>query len=197
MGQHRCRVIQAFFAGAGAGALPRPHGVVLVDHGSKRAQANARILDLKRNYLGALAGLEDGGGGGGKGGLWGALQRLAGKGPIVEVAHMELADPSIEEAFGRCVRRGARSVVVAPFFLAPGRHVTQDLPELAREASERHGGAPWAVAEAIGPDPMVAQIMAERVEAALEGGGGASSLGPAVRRRRTPPFGGGGASGAG
>ena len=112
-----------------------------------------------------------------EGGLWGALRRLAGKGPIVEVAHMELADPSIEEAFGRCVRRGARSVVVAPFFLAPGRHVTQDLPELTREASERHGGAPWAVAEAIGPDPMVAQIMAQRVEEALEGGGGASSHG--------------------
>jgi sirohydrochlorin ferrochelatase len=151
--------------------------VVLVDHGSKKPKANASILDLRRNYLGALAGAEGGGGGEGEGGLWGALRRLAGKGPIVEVAHMELADPSIEEAFGRCVRRGARSVVVAPFFLAPGRHVTQDLPELTREASERHGGAPWAVAEAIGPDPMVAQIMALRVEEALEGGGGASSHG--------------------
>ena len=105
----------------------------------------------------------------------GAFERFLGKGPIVEVAHMELGEPSIEEAFGRCVRRGARSVVVAPFFLAPGRHVTQDLPELTRAASERHGGAPWAVADAIGPDLVVARLMTRRVEEALEGSGGASS----------------------
>lgn len=42
--------------------------------------------------------------------------------PIVELAHMEIAEPSIEVAFGRCVEQGATLVAVSPFFLSPGRH---------------------------------------------------------------------------
>lgn len=42
--------------------------------------------------------------------------------PIVEMAHMEIAEPSIEVAFGRCVKQGATLVAVSPFFLSPGRH---------------------------------------------------------------------------
>ena len=35
---------------------------------------------------------------------------------------MELAEPSIEQAFDKCVAQGATFVVVHPYFLAPGRH---------------------------------------------------------------------------
>jgi hypothetical protein len=42
--------------------------------------------------------------------------------PIVELAHMEIAEPSIEVAFARCVEQGATLVAVSPFFLSPGRH---------------------------------------------------------------------------
>ena len=41
---------------------------------------------------------------------------------IVEPAHMELAEPSIGTAFDRCIERGARLVVIHPYFLLPGRH---------------------------------------------------------------------------
>ncbi|KAJ4840323.1 hypothetical protein Tsubulata_050048 [Turnera subulata] len=46
--------------------------------------------------------------------------------PIVEPAHTELAEPSIRDAFGACVRQGAIRVIVSPFFLFPGRHWHQD-----------------------------------------------------------------------
>ena len=42
--------------------------------------------------------------------------------PIVELAHKEISEPSIEIAFGRCVEQGATLVAVSPFFLSPGRH---------------------------------------------------------------------------
>eukprot|EP00898_Chlorokybus_atmophyticus_P000080 jgi/Chlat1/1072/Chrsp110S08637 len=41
---------------------------------------------------------------------------------LVETAHMELAEPSIATAFDICVARGARTVVISPYFLSPGRH---------------------------------------------------------------------------
>ena len=49
---------------------------------------------------------------------------------IVHFAHMELAAPTLEQAFDACVSDGAREIVVHPYFLAPGRHSTDDIPRL-------------------------------------------------------------------
>ena len=37
----------------------------------------------------------------------------------------ELAEPSIKEAFGKCVQQGASRIIVSPYFLSPGRHWNQ------------------------------------------------------------------------
>lgn len=57
-------------------------GVVLVDHGSRREESNALLLEVVRDFA-ASSGYS-----------------------IVEPAHMELAEPSIATAFARCVERG-------------------------------------------------------------------------------------------
>ena len=91
--------------------LGDPHlGVILVDHGSRRDESNAMLLDVVRNFADATGF------------------------SIVEPAHMELAEPSIATAFTRCIERGASSVVVFPYFLLPGRHWNDDIPRLAAEA---------------------------------------------------------------
>jgi sirohydrochlorin ferrochelatase len=64
-------------------------------------------------------------------------RRLPGR--VVEVAHMELAPPSIDDAIATCAARGATRVVVHPFFLAPGTHARRDVPRIARAAARRHG----------------------------------------------------------
>lgn len=38
------------------------------------------------------------------------------------VSVQELADPSIANAFDRCVEQGATRVIISPYFLFPGRH---------------------------------------------------------------------------
>ena len=85
-------------------------GVVVVDHGSRRAASNEQLERFAELYA-ATTGRA-----------------------VVEAAHMELAPPTIAEAFGRCVERGATLVVVAPFFLSPGRHWQEDIPALVDEA---------------------------------------------------------------
>lgn len=52
-----------------------------------------------------------------------SLCRRATGRPLVEVAHMELAEPTIEQAVARCAAAGASRVIVAPYFLSRGRHV--------------------------------------------------------------------------
>jgi sirohydrochlorin ferrochelatase len=48
----------------------------------------------------------------------------------IEAAFLELAEPSIEDGLARLAERGAHHVVVMPYFLAAGSHVSQDIPEI-------------------------------------------------------------------
>jgi sirohydrochlorin ferrochelatase len=116
-----------------------PIGLIVVDHGSRRAESNAM------------------------------LERMAGMVaevvpyPIVEPAHMELAEPSIATAFDACVARGARTVVVSPYFLLPGKHWSQDIPALVEEAAASHPGVAYLVAAPFGLHPLMAQAVDARV----------------------------------
>ena len=57
---------------------------------------------------------------------------------------------------------GARTVVVSPYFLSPGRHWQEDLPALAAAAAARHPGVRYLVAAPLGLHPLVSQARARR-----------------------------------
>ena len=118
-------------------------GVVIVDHGSRRASSNEMLEEF--------------------------VARFAAESPgsIVEPAHMELAEPSIATAFDRCVARGAKRVVVMPYFLLPGRHWNQDIPELTREAARRHPGVAYLVGSPIGLHPLMTGVIRARLDHCL------------------------------
>ena len=82
---------------------------------------------------------------------------------IVEPAHMELAEPSIAAAFDRCVKRGARRVVVFPYFLSPGRHWTEDIPRLVSEAAQRYPAVEWLVTAPFGLHPTMNSVITDRI----------------------------------
>jgi sirohydrochlorin ferrochelatase len=117
--------------------------ILLVDHGSTRPEANELLHQV------ALL--------------------VAREAPEfhVEAAHMELASPTIEEAFAACAAAGAGEVIVHPYMLGPGRHSTGDIPELAARAAARHPGVKFRVTEPLGLDRRLAQVVVERVREAL------------------------------
>lgn len=91
-------------------------------------------------------------------------QRFAELYEVVEPAHMELAEPSIATAYARCVRRGATRIIVAPFFLGPGKHWTGDIPRLTLEASQQHPGTTYHVTMPLGIDELILELLKKRVE---------------------------------
>jgi sirohydrochlorin cobaltochelatase len=54
-------------------------------------------------------------------------------------------------------------VTVLPCFLAAGRHVREDVPRLVAELRAEHPGATFRLAEPLGADPRVADLLAARV----------------------------------
>lgn len=118
-------------------------GIIIVDHGSRRSESNEMLHQ--------------------------AAERFAADAhfKIVEPAHMELAEPSIATAFGRCVQRGAKRIVVFPYFLSPGRHWTEDIPALVAEAAQKHPNMEWLITAPFGLHPGMNEIITDRIKHCL------------------------------
>jgi sirohydrochlorin ferrochelatase len=88
--------------------------LVLLDHGSRRSQAD--------RYLQALA----------------SELRTRREDLAVHVAHLEIAAPGLADVLAECAAAGVQHVAVYPFFLAPGNHLEQDVPEQIARARAAH-----------------------------------------------------------
>lgn len=124
------------------------NGLIIVDHGSRLEESN-RLLEEVAAAFG---------------------RRFADRYPIVEPAHMELGEPSIATAFGRCVERGARRVVVVPYFLGPGKHWTQDIPRLTAEAARQFPQTTYHVTPTLGIDDLILELLEKRASGCVDNG---------------------------
>jgi hypothetical protein len=100
-------------------------GILLINHGSKRGASNEHIHTVARMYERTLK----------------ERNNIAGCGEgattVVRAAHMEISAPSILNALRDVlVKDGIAEVVCVPYFLSPGRHATEDVPNLIAEARE-------------------------------------------------------------
>ncbi len=113
-------------------------GLILIDHGSRRAESNAAL----ENMAGRVARLRPD--------------------AVVAAAHMEIATPDLATAFADVVNRGANQVMILPYFLGDGRHLTQDIPQLAAAAALPHPNVTYTIGAALGPHDALAQLLLER-----------------------------------
>ena len=84
-------------------------------------------------------------------------------GCAVRAAHMELAAPTLGEAVDALVAEGAHEIRIHPFFVAPGRHVREDIPRLVAAAQARHPTVPLHVTEPLGLHPAVVDAVLARL----------------------------------
>ncbi|MEA2708430.1 MAG: sirohydrochlorin ferrochelatase [Phycisphaerales bacterium] len=122
------------------------NGIIIVDHGSRRAESNEMLEEVARLFA----------------------QRFAQLYEIVEPAHMELAEPSIGTAYGKCVARGATRIVVCPFFLGPGKHWTGDIPRITADAAKKFPQTEYHVSMPLGIDDLILELLAKRVAFCVE-----------------------------
>jgi len=113
--------------------------VVLIAHGSRLAEANDDAH-------------------------WMAEQlRRRGAGQAVEVAFLELAEPTIESAAARCVAAGASRVRLLPYFLSPGQHVRRDLEAWRQRLIERFPATSFQLCEPIGRHRLLVDVLGDRL----------------------------------
>jgi sirohydrochlorin ferrochelatase len=113
--------------------------VLLVAHGSRRQDAN-RDLEALAEQLRARAVCD-----------W------------VEIAYLEAASPTIPDGCRTCVQRGARRVVMLPWFLSAGRHVVEDLERIRDEQAAAFPGVEFRLCPPLGLHPLMIEIVLDRL----------------------------------
>ena len=85
----------------------------------------------------------------------------------MEAAFLELGSPELAGATELLIARGAKRIVVIPYFLTLGTHMQRDLPRLAREASQAHGDIEMQITSPLDGHPALVQALLDRASEAL------------------------------
>jgi len=121
-------------------------GIVIVDHGSRLEQSNQMLEELLAN----------------------SRDDLPTSMPLSSRHTWSSPSPSIATAFDKCMERGARRVIICPFFLGPGKHWTHDIPRLAADAAMNHPGVQFHVAATLGIDDLMLDLLDKRIGQCFE-----------------------------
>jgi sirohydrochlorin ferrochelatase len=121
---------------------PGQEGLLLMAHGSPDASANQPIEALAE------------------------LIRAGGKYAHVLVGFLGLNQPSIPAAIDDLAARGVRQLTAVPYFLQLGGHVAEDLPSLIAAARAGHPALAIGLAEHLGYDQLLVEVIADRVASA-------------------------------
>jgi len=113
--------------------------VLLIAHGSRRAAANDDLVQLAQLVM----------------------QRSDYS--IVEVSYLELVSPTIPEGGQTCVARGARQVLMLPYFLSAGVHVVNDLEAHRNDLANQFPGVEFRLCPHLGLHPLMAEIVLHRL----------------------------------
>jgi len=84
-------------------------------------------------------------------------------GGIVEVCRMGGRGIPFAPVFEKCVREGAQTISVIPYFLHFGVHLRQDIPELLREAAKAHPGVRLILGRHLGYDESLVALVGKRI----------------------------------
>ncbi|MDN5863328.1 MAG: CbiX/SirB N-terminal domain-containing protein [Salinisphaera sp.] len=111
--------------------------LLLVAHGSRLAASNEEVRALTQK-----------------------LRNVArGRFCAVDCAFLELAEPSIPDGIDRLIAHGAAKVVLLPYFLAAGRHVSEDIPALLASKRAEHPQIDLVLAPYLGTAPAIVSLL--------------------------------------
>jgi len=110
--------------------------LLVVAHGSRREASNEEV----RNVTAQLKKLDSGF-------------------THIEAAFLELAEPSIPDGLRKAIAAGASEIVVLPYFLSAGRHVSEDIPNEIRMVTQEHPEVQITLAPYLGSASRIPEIL--------------------------------------
>ncbi|MBU3670812.1 MAG: cobalamin biosynthesis protein CbiX [Polynucleobacter sp.] len=78
---------------------------------------------------------------------------------LVELAFLEMMQPSLEAAVESLVQKGVKDIVVIPVFFGQGGHLRNDFPVLLEQCRQRFPAIQLSATSAVGESPAVLQAI--------------------------------------
>ena len=94
------------------------NGLLIAAHGSRKPSSNEEVRALIRQILPLAADVFD----------------------RVAYGFVQFASPAVESEIETLVGEGVDRIVLFPYFLGSGSHVSNDIPRLVRDVESRHPG---------------------------------------------------------
>ncbi len=83
---------------------------------------------------------------------------------FVMTSFLEFAAPSLEESILLCIKKGISEIVILPYFLASGHHVTHDIPEVINTMRIAHPQIEIILKSHLGSSPGMAGLLCDMTE---------------------------------
>lgn len=116
--------------------------LLIIAHGSRLQASNDEVIALKNSLEPAL------------------LTQFS----HLKVGFLELCEPSIKHAITELVTAGFNDIVVMPYFLNKGRHVTEDVPGELEEMRHQFPQVTITSLPYFGRSKLIPQLMKEIIE---------------------------------
>jgi sirohydrochlorin ferrochelatase len=116
---------------------PQHKGLILIAHGSRNLASNQQTIDLTAS----LASL------------------VKDKYTQLNHAFLEFADPSIENAVKTQIQAGMTHIVLFPYFLSNGNHVSQDIPLMIGRFQHQYPLIRFTILPAFGLSPDIVELI--------------------------------------
>lgn len=84
-------------------------------------------------------------------------------GMIYGPAFMSFGEPDLSGAIEEMVSRGVQDIVIMPFFIGLGSHISRDIPELLKREKSKHPHLELKVTEPLAGHPGLIDIILDRV----------------------------------
>ncbi len=121
--------------------------ILIVGHGSKKKETTGieRVEELLHNIIHPEC-----------------------KKKCVRVAYLQFGEPAIMEAIKNSVQNGAKKIIINPYFLHRGVHVTKNIPEVIKEAKNLYPNIEFIYTEPLGAHEKIAEVVLERIKAVTD-----------------------------
>ena len=115
-------------------------GIIILSHGSRLKKANASLDKIIKT-----------------------TKKNTGLGIIIP-AYLQFCHPNLTESVKSLIGQECRTIIIIPFFLFNGNHVTRDIPDIIKEEKAKYPKVRFIYTKNLGDDSRIADIVADMIE---------------------------------
>jgi len=81
---------------------------------------------------------------------------------LIDYVFLELSEPSIADGIQRCAAAGIDEIILLPYFLSAGKHITEDIPGIVDEQRNHYPHIDMRICDYVGKQPEMEDLL-ERI----------------------------------